>query len=255
MDLLGGGIPYGGTFGEGEGWATVKEYAEYLEGEMREYEGLVRGRGERERGEGGVVLDVEEFVSLFCGGRKGGKEGEGGRGVPLYIFDGEVLGGELKDDFSPFLFMEDIKNNWTTQQQPNKEEKTPNHDQHQKFPQFALGGIGSGSPMHMHCDAINGLVFGEKVWFLLPPSSSFYSKSHPSHWLCDMMEEEKKRKKREAEGKEEGEGEGGVRAEEVMMCLQGAGEAMFVPRRWGHSTLNILNSVGIAIEYSGFGMC
>ncbi len=49
--------------------------------------------------------------------------------------------------------------------------------------QFFLGPSGSGAPFHLHCPAVNGLVFGRKRWFLYPPGESVYTKAHPLVWL------------------------------------------------------------------------
>eukprot|EP00009_Paramoeba_aestuarina_P015769 CAMPEP_0201543358 /NCGR_PEP_ID=MMETSP0161_2-20130828/72555_1 /ASSEMBLY_ACC=CAM_ASM_000251 /TAXON_ID=180227 /ORGANISM="Neoparamoeba aestuarina, Strain SoJaBio B1-5/56/2" /LENGTH=368 /DNA_ID=CAMNT_0047951133 /DNA_START=531 /DNA_END=1634 /DNA_ORIENTATION=+ len=236
LDLLGAVIPYGQIFGIDWGHATGGEYAHYLEKQNKYFDTMVSRKGSVVD-EGGAVLDVEDFVGFYCE-----KEGEP---VPLYIFDSEVLESELKEDFSSFVFMDKIFANASSKEEKGtqtEEKGQPNH-RHPKSYQFALGGIGSGAPVHSHCDAVNGLVFGKKIWWLLPPSASFYSKSHPIQWLCDLMEEERGKKER---GK-------GVGPEQVMMCVQQAGDAMFVPKRWAHSTLNILNSVAVAVEYPDVG--
>jgi hypothetical protein len=39
-----------------------------------------------------------------------------------------------------------------------------------ELPQFFLGPAGSGAPFHLHCPAVNGLVYGRKRWYLHPPA-------------------------------------------------------------------------------------
>jgi hypothetical protein len=41
--------------------------------------------------------------------------------------------------------------------------------------QFYLGPAGSGAPVHFHGHAVNSLAYGQKKWFLFPPSEAFYS--------------------------------------------------------------------------------
>lgn len=49
--------------------------------------------------------------------------------------------------------------------------------------QFIWGPAGSGAPVHYHCPAVNGLVYGRKKWFLFPPYTEIYTKTHPRIWI------------------------------------------------------------------------
>jgi hypothetical protein len=44
--------------------------------------------------------------------------------------------------------------------------------------QLYVGGPRSGSPVHFHNDATNYLVYGAKLWTLLPPPAAVYSRRH-----------------------------------------------------------------------------
>ena len=52
--------------------------------------------------------------------------------------------------------------------------------------QFMLGPRGSGSPAHFHISAWNALVFGQKQWFLLPPSRPIFSKVPALKWAASL---------------------------------------------------------------------
>ena len=105
--------------------------------------------------------------------------------------------------------------------------------------QFFLGGKGSGAPLHSHCDAVNVVAWGERVWILVPPKDMVegrggggYSKVPPRDWIQSLLS-----------------GEQGEEKEEVYVCRQRGGEGMYVPRGWGHATLNLGFNVGFAVEY------
>ena len=92
--------------------------------------------------------------------------------------------------------------------------------------QLFLGPPGTGAPFHFHHDAINVAAWGSRQWFFQPPDDAEYSVEPPLDWY---------RRRQEA----------GVRE---LQCLQHAGDVVFVPAEWGHSTLNIEASVGVAFE-------
>ena len=90
--------------------------------------------------------------------------------------------------------------------------------------QFALGGPCSGAPWHYHEDAVNVLGHGARAWRLLPPASAMLSRTPAAvEWGA------------------------APRGAEVA-CLQRGGDALFVPAGWGHTTLNLQESAGFAVE-------
>ena len=48
--------------------------------------------------------------------------------------------------------------------------------------QIYAGSILSGAPFHSHGAAMNVLLYGQKLWTLLPPSRDIYSSIHPVMW-------------------------------------------------------------------------
>mmetsp|Transcript_34625 Transcript_34625/g.78457 ORF Transcript_34625/g.78457 Transcript_34625/m.78457 type:complete len:252 (-) Transcript_34625:592-1347(-) len=96
--------------------------------------------------------------------------------------------------------------------------------------QFYLGPPNSGSPVHHHHDAVNILIHGRKRWFLFPPGDAFYTTQPPGVW------------------RDEYELPSGT-VPFALECVQQGGDILLVPAQWGHATLNIETSVGMAIEF------
>lgn len=102
--------------------------------------------------------------------------------------------------------------------------------------QFYLGQAGTGAPMHFHGHAVNSLAYGEKKWFLQPPSSASYSKT-PSLEFAKYLQSHPHK------------------ASSLMQCTQKAGDVIYVPTLWGHATLNTMQSIGVAHEFSVDDIC
>jgi hypothetical protein len=99
-------------------------------------------------------------------------------------------------------------------------------------PQFYLGGPGSGSPLHIHKDAFNTLMYGKKRWFLISPASALYSTVPISTWVVNTSLDGPKAPKG------------------LQMCTQNAGDVLYIPHGWAHGVLNLETSVGVAVEFS-----
>jgi oxalate decarboxylase/phosphoglucose isomerase-like protein (cupin superfamily) len=99
--------------------------------------------------------------------------------------------------------------------------------------QFYLGPPGTGAPMHYHLDAVNVLLHGEKDWLLLPPAAAVYSTERAAGLFQSLAA-----------------GRAAAAGPPPMLCTQRAGDAMFVPRGWGHAILNTRTSVGYAVEFA-----
>ena len=94
-----------------------------------------------------------------------------------------------------------------------------------------VGANGSGNPCHYHQQTWNALVAGRKLWTLHPPNATFYSELHPRRWLGKAA--------RHADAS------GGA-----LQCEQRPGDVLFVPKLWGHCTLNLGETVGVATPFS-----
>lgn len=101
-------------------------------------------------------------------------------------------------------------------------------------PQLFLGPAGTGAPFHFHHDAVNVLVHGERRWFLQPPLDANYSIEPPAAWLL-------------AQAHHRDPPSGGGRPF-PLECTQMSGDMIFVPADWGHATMNVVASAGVAFE-------
>ena len=102
---------------------------------------------------------------------------------------------------------------------------------HSEAPGLYLGGNGSGNPFHYHAQTWNALVAGRKRWYLFPPNASFYSEQHPSEWLSN--------------GRKGPDG-----APPPLECEQAVGDVLFVPHLWGHGTVNLAETLGVAMPFA-----
>jgi hypothetical protein len=85
------------------------------------------------------------------------------------------------------------------------------------------------------------LLHGQKRWWLYPPADAFYSSLPANELLAELSDRD---------------GNSGSRPLE---CEQRAGDVLFLPDKWGHATLNVQTSIGLAYEFDhpelnpGFG--
>eukprot|EP00051_Salpingoeca_urceolata_P011369 m.140746 g.140746 ORF g.140746 m.140746 type:complete len:588 (-) comp17093_c0_seq2:157-1920(-) len=140
--------------------------------------------------------------------------------VPLYVFDHDILTKNAQG--TQWTAPAAIHDTW-----PDRTNNT----------QFFLGPPGSGAPSHHHHDAVNVLAYGRKLWVLSPPSAEFYSKLPPGA------------RKNVAETEHE------VPGQRPMVCVQYPGEALYVPTGWVHSTYNLDQVVGYAVEFDHDTSC
>ena len=107
-------------------------------------------------------------------------------------------------------------------------------------PQFFLGASGTGSPYHVHKDALNILFAGEKHWWISPPSTSCYSTIPIIEWITtnttstidDITSVSSC-----------------MPSNAMYQCTQMAGDMLFIPAGWAHAVLNLKTSIGVALEF------
>jgi len=121
--------------------------------------------------------------------------------------------------------------------------------------EFYVGAAGSGAPMHFHGPAWNALAFGEKRWFLTPPQHATFSNIPAREWLEHVYP--KAAVAQQAGG---GRSEGAAAEDDeavdalirspplLLECTQRAGDVILVPDKWGHATVNVRESIGVALE-------
>jgi len=96
--------------------------------------------------------------------------------------------------------------------------------------QWAMGGEGTGAPVHFHNTAWNALVYGAKEWVVYPPHYMIMS----NRQILDYVETDKIKFEQ--------------RGVHSLSCIQTAGDVLIVPESWGHGVLNIQESVAVATE-------
>jgi hypothetical protein len=96
--------------------------------------------------------------------------------------------------------------------------------------QWALGGEGTGAPVHFHNTAWNALVYGAKKWVIYPPHNMIMSNKQ----ILDFFETDMQ--------------DFAARGVNGQSCVQVAGDVMVVPESWGHGVLNVQESVAVATE-------
>ena len=102
--------------------------------------------------------------------------------------------------------------------------------------QFYIGAAATGSFPHFHGHALNLIVHGEKLWYLFPPNEAHFNVKSIGRWLTDDFPGISDRR-------HAAEGAG------VAQCVQAAGDAVYVPKYWGHAVVNTAPSVGVAYEF------
>jgi len=85
--------------------------------------------------------------------------------------------------------------------------------------------------MHMHHAALNGLFQGRKRWFLAPPEEAFWIAEPAAAWVAGSH-----RLQLQQSGK-------------LLEVTQEAGDLIFVPEGWAHSTLCEDFCVGVGQEF------
>lgn len=92
------------------------------------------------------------------------------------------------------------------------------------FHQFYQGGKGTGAPMHMHVDALNVLVHGQKRWRISPPFQGVYSATPVQ---------------KESTGQEW----------HTREFIQYPGDIVYIPKYWAHEIYNLRENIGFATEF------
>jgi hypothetical protein len=214
-----GRIPYGYRFGREYHKEPLREYISYLES----------------------MNDTESPIT----------------DTPQYIFDAEILeediflnksfrienypSGETRHPDGSYLpnFLHPHRFTWMGDGILNDLYGTVLGDGSNRAHQWFLGPKESGAPLHHHCQAFNTMIQGRKMWLIFPPSHPQmgvgYSNMEAVVWLrrtailnpSILTNPEKYG---------------------MMVCVQEAGQTIFIPTHWTHATINIEPALGFAAE-------
>lgn len=175
--------------------------------------------------------------------------------IPKYIFDDEFLtekGNALLKSVVDYKHLFPEVSHFTSAIfGPEIEQKEQFDSNHKKLFSvesviFFLGPPLSGAPMHYHSYAFNHLLYGRKKWTLLRNADVFYSNTPAIETVYRQIQANK-------------EGKGGeqhtniIAADNEFHCVQEEGDLIFVPEGYAHSTLNLEDGVGYAVEVLAWG--
>ncbi|XP_063437147.1 bifunctional arginine demethylase and lysyl-hydroxylase psr-1-like isoform X1 [Mytilus trossulus] len=187
-----------------ESWSVEslkKEYGDWLVYSGSSLEIVRRG------GNGNVESSFTKFVDQLI-------RSKDDKGEPLYIFDRMFY----NDSSLP-----------TTLKPPKYFEIKDGRDDSI----FFLGASSSGVSFHKHADAWNGVIYGEKRWFLYPvnhtPPGGVYPGFTQIEWfekVYPFLPE----------------------SEKPIECVQKAGEILYLPEGTYHGTINMGDTVAIGIQ-------
>ena len=96
------------------------------------------------------------------------------------------------------------------------------------------GGPWSGNPFHMHSDALNMVVAGRKRWYWVTPRAAMWTRRH----IQEYTGENKGRPWTDFAAIH-GDMSGQDEADQVMECVQRAGDVMYIAGGWGHTSMFI----------------
>ena len=150
-------------------------------------------------------------------------------GDPPYVFDGRVLWGRSANLFADAIAA--FPAVWR-----------PSGPSTLQLRQLAVGPPGSGAQPHFHRAAANLLLFGIKLWVLVPPSDASFVDAHAAVWWRGYVQQGAAVSVAAGGGGAAPECPGGTR------IVQLPGDVVFVPPGWGHAALALTDAAAIALE-------
>jgi JmjC domain, hydroxylase len=99
-------------------------------------------------------------------------------------------------------------------------------------PQFFLGPAGSGAQPHTHREAVNVIAYGRKLWAIFPPAHALYGTLPASRFFSSALPSILR-----------------TAPHTVRLCVQDAGDALYIPADFAHAVLNLEATVGVAVEF------
>lgn len=239
-DVRVAGIPYADVFGGEAGWASLHEFATYMNATFAPGEQTgTTWRTLAAEASSAATCDAaaascslassaavvvqrlcRAYVNLddtTCEGGAGGANCG-----PLYVFDTAFAQRRLLDSavrWPPAL--------------------AAAYGSTEPVFQFGLGPVCAGAPFHHHEDAWNVLFAGAKLWWLRAPGARVYGSVPPARELLKGQGDNSWT-----------EGPGASGTDPDILCVQLPGDLLYVPRGWAHRTLNLERGAGLAAEYN-----
>ena len=150
---------------------------------------------------------------------------------PPFVFDGGALlaRSPLDDDLKPDPSLFDIDNGGIL------------------LRQMSISPPLAGAHPHYHQGVFNVLVSGERRWSLRPPAAAAFRLEPALHHFYRLRfgREHPKAKASSTVAADDGAAVAG----QWVDVIQRAGEVLYVPPDWQHSTLSLSDSVAVAVEF------
>ena len=104
-----------------------------------------------------------------------------------------------------------------------------------------LSAVGSGINFHQHTNAFNALLAGKKLWFVAPPNLTIPDyKLGPVRWYRKLVPPDPEASQEEFQG---------LRDKGLQMCIQNAGDLLYVPQHYWHATISLAEGVAISGQF------
>lgn len=113
---------------------------------------------------------------------------------------------------------------------------------------FFAGPNRSGTPLHHHSAVWNALIYGRKLWALVPPSRASFGKAQKEHPLdSEWHRLWKARAGDAATATATGKAKAKAKApsKRYLYCEQAAGTLLYLPSSWAHATLNLEEGLAV----------
>ena len=112
---------------------------------------------------------------------------------------------------------------------------------------FSLGADGAGFGMHSHGPTYSRLAHGYKLWLVSRPGTLLPPEITEPVWGHGFELVERYERLRQLHSKDAGEN-ATTMIEALTVCLQPPGTAVYLPDGWLHATINLGDTVGLALQ-------
>jgi len=156
-------------------------------------------------------ISIADYVANHTG-----HAGEAALSNPPYLFKQRQIPGISADVDAPAYFADRARFSWSDEHRANAS-------------LFFIGPTLSGAYFHAHYAAWNAVVYGRKRWLLMPPGAFYGTVKNGDMTVVEWLHKY------------------GTHVQ-ALDCVQEPGTMLFIPEGWSHATINLDDTIGIAIE-------